>query len=162
MSLRAGVAGAALVLVLSLSGCGGGGTTVETDDGQVTVDQDGTKVEIESSDGTTTVTGETGGELPEGWPSEITLPEGGEIQNAVAVTGENAGWTVSSSYPDTSSEDLTDQVTSSLEDAGFESKGAFTSPDGAVSAFEGNGYALSVIVGEEGSGSTLVMTVGRQ
>jgi hypothetical protein len=162
MSVRRGAAAAALALALGLSGCGGGETTVETDDGTVTVEQDGSKVEIESEDGTTTVTGESDGELPDGWPAEIVLPDGGEIQNAVGVSGQDSGWTVASNYPDTSPEDLTDQLTQSLESAGFESKGSFTSQEGSVSSFEGDDYAVSVIVGPEGSGSSLVITVAQK
>ena len=156
------LAAVAVALGLGLSGCGSGEKTVVTDNGTVTVDQDSGKVEIESSDGSATITGDTGGDLPEGWPDEITLPEGGTITSAVSVTGDDAGWNVAASYPDASQKDLADDVSASMEDAGFEAKGSFTSGEGSVLAFEGNGFAISVIVGSDDSGASLVMTVAKQ
>jgi hypothetical protein len=161
-----GAAATAVLLValgFGLSGCGGGdSTTVDVDDGTVTVDQDGNKIEVESSDGTATITGETN-ELPEGWPAEVTIPEGGTITSGVALNGQDQqGWTVSVSYPDTAPRDLTTEVTAALEDAGFEAAGEFTSDEGSMAAFEGAGLAITALVGEEGAGSTLVMTVANE
>lgn len=150
-----------VALGLGLAGCGGGDRTVTVDDGTVTVDQGDNQIEIESSDGTTTITGETD-ELPEGWPAEVVLPEGGTITSGVALAGQaQQGWTVSASYPETTPTELAAQVKASLEDAGFQSKGEFTSEQGAMGAFEGSGLAITALVGEEGSGSTLVMTVAQ-
>ena len=162
---RAGAAATTALLValgFGLAGCGGGDRTVTVDDGTVTVDQDGDSVEIESSDGTTTITGETD-ELPEGWPAEVTIPDGGTITSGVALAGQDQqGWTVSVSYPDTPAPQLTGQVRSALEDAGFRAAGEFTSEQGSMAAFEGAGLAITALVGEEGSGSKLVMTVANE
>ena len=68
-------------LGFGLAGCGGDGdATIVTDDGTVTIDQDGDdgRIEIESSDGSVTISGDSGGELPEGWPSEVEVPGGGD------------------------------------------------------------------------------------
>ncbi len=160
---RAAASIAAAVLVFGVGGCGSDETTVVTDDATVTVDEGSGTVEIETDEGSATITGETGGDLPEGWPEQIVLPEGGTITSAVAVTGDEAGWNVSSNYPDLDQKQLTDEVTKALEGAGFESQGSFTSTEGSVAGFEGNGYTVSVIVGTddtaEGTGSTLIMTV---
>jgi hypothetical protein len=163
---RAGTAATTALLValgLGLAGCGGDdSTTVTVDDGTVTVDQDDNRIEIESSDGTATITGETD-ELPEGWPAQVSIPEGGTITSGVALTGEDQqGWTVSVSYPDTAPTELTAEVKASLADAGFEAAGEFTSDQGSMAAFEGAGLAITALVGEEGAGSTLVMTVANE
>lgn len=152
----------ALGLAAGLAGCGSDERTIVTDEGTISVDAGEGKVEIEASDGSVTISGETGGDLPEGWPAEIVLPEGGTITSAVAVSGEDAGWNVSVTYEGLDPEALGEQVANSLESAGLESKGGFTSAEGALSSFEGNGYAVSVILGPEGSGSTMVMTVAKQ
>ena len=95
---RAATTSAAVALAFlgfGLAGCGGGDgeTTIVTDDGTVKVDQnqDEGKIKIESSDGSMTITGEGGGELPEGWPSEVQVPEGGSVTAAMALTGRGPG-----------------------------------------------------------------------
>ena len=166
---RAATTSAAVALAFlgfGLAGCGGGDgeTTIVTDDGTVKVDQnqDEGKIEIESSEGSMTITGEGGGELPEGWPSEIQVPEGGSVTAALALTGEDQGWTASLTYADKSSKDLAAEVKSNLESAGFILEGEFTSGEGAMGTYSGNGYAVTAMVGEEDEGATLVMTVAKQ
>ncbi len=109
-----------------------------------------------------TITGEGGGELPEGWPSEVTVPEGGTVTSAVAVSGEDKGWTASLTYPDKSSQEVAAEVTSNLESAGFTLEGEFTSGEGAMGTYSGNGYAVTVMVGEEDGGATLLITIAAQ
>jgi hypothetical protein len=162
------VAVALAFLGFGLAGCGGGDgdATIVTDDGTVKVDvdpdSDEGKVEIESSEGSMTITGEGGGELPEGWPSEIQVPEGGSVTAALALTGEDQGWTASLTYADKSSKALAAEVKSNLESAGFTLEGEFTSGEGAMGTYSGNGYAVTAMVGEEDEGATLVMTVAKQ
>lgn len=166
---RAATTSAAVALAFlgfGLAGCGGGDgeTTIVTDDGTVKVDQnqDEGKIEIESSDGSMTITGEGGGELPEGWPSEVQVPEGGSVTAALALTGEDQGWTASLTYADKSAEDLAAEVKSNLESAGFTLEGEFTSGDGAMGTYSGNGYAVTAMAGQEDEGATLVMTVAKE
>jgi hypothetical protein len=167
---RIATASAAVVLAVlgfGLGGCSGDGdATIVTDDGTVTVDVDpdgdeGT-IKIESSDGSLTITGDGGGELPEGWPSEVTVPEGGTVTSAVALTGEDQGWTASLTYPDKPSQEVAAEVTSNLESAGFTLEGEFTSGEGGMSTYSGNGYAVTVMVGEEDGGATLLITIATQ
>jgi hypothetical protein len=165
---KASAAVALAVLGFGLGGCGGGDgdTTIVTDDGTVKVDVDpdgdeGT-IKIESSDGSMTITGDGGGELPEGWPSEIQVPEGGTVTSALALTGEEQGWTASLTYPDMSSQDLAAEVKSNLESAGFTLEGEFTSGEGAMGTYSGKGYAVTAMVGQEDNGATLLMTIAKE
>lgn len=165
---RTSAAVALAFLGFGLGGCGGGDgdTTIVTDDGTVKVDVDpdgdeGT-IKVESSDGSMTITGDGGGELPEGWPSEVQVPEGGTVTSAVALNGEEQGWTASLTYPDTSSEDLTAEVKSNLESAGFTLQGEFTSGEGAMGTYAGNGYAVTAMVGQEDADATLLVTIAKE
>ncbi len=147
---------------LGLAGCGGDGTTITTDDATVTLNEDDNQIEVQSSDGTTTVTGSEG-KLPDGWPSQIQIPAGGTISGAVAVTSEGKeGWTLSVTYPDTAPADLTDTVSNSLKGAGLASKGSFTTDEGSMTSWEGDGLIVTALVGKEDSGSTLVLSVSNQ
>ncbi len=166
---RAGRTSAAVALAFlgfGLGGCGGGDgdATIVTDDGTVTVDTDGDDgtIKIESSDGSMTITGDGGGELPEGWPAEVQVPAGGTVTSAVALTGEESGWTATLTYPDTSSADLAAEVKSNMESAGFALQGEFTSAEGAMGTYSGNGYAVTAMVGEEDSAATLLMTIAKE
>lgn len=167
---RLATTSAAMALALlgfGLAGCGGGDgeATIVTDDGTVKIDPnegEGT-IKIESSDGSMTITGEGGGELPEGWPPEVQLPEGGSITSAVAMNSDDQqGWTASLTYPDTSPTDLAAEVKSNMESAGFTLEGEFTSGQGAMGTYSGNGYAVTAMVGEEDGGSTLLMTIAKE
>lgn len=167
---RVATTSAAVALALlgfGLGGCGGGDgeATIVTDDGTVKVDPnegDGT-ITIESSEGSMTITGEEGGELPEGWPSEVQVPGGGTITSAIAMDSDDQkGWTASLTYPDTTPTDLAAEVKSNLESAGFTVQGEFTSGEGGMGTYSGNGYAVTAMVGEEGGGSTLLLTVARE
>jgi hypothetical protein len=147
---------------IGLGGCGGGSDTIVTDDGTVTVDQGGDSVEIETDDGSATITGQTDS-LPEGWPSEVVLPEGGTINSGAAVDQAGAqGWNAALSYPDLSVDELTDALTDSLESKGFESQGSITVPQGTSTLFSGSGFAVSALISEEGSGSALIITVATE
>ncbi|MCU0264419.1 MAG: hypothetical protein MUF09_12285 [Candidatus Nanopelagicales bacterium] len=168
---RFATASAAVALALlgfGLVGCGGGDgdATIVTDDGTVKVDVDpdgdeGT-VKIESSEGSMTITGDGGGELPEGWPSDVVVPEGGTVTSAVALSGEEQGWTASLTYPDMSTKDLAAEVRSNLESAGFTLEGEFTSGEGAMGTWSGNGYAVTSMVGQEDDGATLLITIAKE
>ncbi len=157
------------LLGLGLAGCGGsdGDATIVTDDGTVKVDVDpdgdDDTIKIESSEGSMTITGDGGGELPEGWPSEIEVPEGGTITSAMALDSDDQqGWTASLTYPDTSPTDLAAEVKATMESAGFTLQGEFSSGGGGMGTYSGNGYAVTAMVGEEGEGSTLLMTVAKE
>ena len=162
MRRSAGAAGA-LALALALGGCGGGDDTIVTDDGTVTVDRDGDSLTIDTEDGSATITGESDGELPEGWPDEVPVPEGGTVVAGAAVSSDGQqGWSASITYPDTSVEDLAAEVKSSMESAGFSAMGEFTSAEGAVGSYEGSGLVVTATVAEEDGATLLGLIVGRE
>ena len=51
---------------------------------------------------------------------------------------------------------------SNLESAGFTLQGEFTTGDGAMGTYSGNGYAVTAMAGQEDEGATLVMTVAKE
>lgn len=72
------------VLVVGVVACSGDddSRTVETDDGEITVsgDGDGSSGVITGPDGEeTTFSAGADAEMPDGWPDDITLPEGAEL-----------------------------------------------------------------------------------
>ncbi len=158
------VAAATLMAVggLVLAGCSGsdGDATIITDDGTVSVQQDDEKIEVTTSEGSVTINGESDGELPAGWPAEVPVPAGGQVQVGVVLdgTGEQ-GWTATIFYPDTSAAQVAAEVTSLLVGQGFEATVTSTTGAGGMSAFEGPGYAVTTLVSEVDSGVSLVMSV---
>ena len=160
---RASTAAMLAALGLGVAGCGGadGETTIVTEDGTVTIDENGEEgsITIDSSEGSMTISGETGGELPESWPSVVAVPEGGTITASAALTGEEQGWTVSLSYANTTAEDLTAEVTANLEGEGFSQQTEVNTGDGAMGTYTGNGYAVTAMSGQDDSEVTLVLTV---
>lgn len=164
---RAATAATTAILValgFGLAGCGGGDEeTIVTDDATVKLDQgDDGSIEIESSEGTMTITGETD-ELPEGWPAEVVLPAGGSVTSSMEMTGEGQeGWVASLSYPELSAADLADQVAAGLADSGFEQKAKVSTDQGVMGSYEGSGYVVTAMASAEGSGSTLSVTIATQ
>jgi hypothetical protein len=41
-------------------------------------------------------------------------------------------------------------------------QGEFSSPEGAMSTYTGHGYAVTAMVGQDDSGATVVLTVGKE
>lgn len=161
---RASATAAVLVAVgLSLSGCGGDGdATFVTDDGTVTVDQDGEggSITIDSSAGSMTITGESGGELPEGWPAQVVLPGGGTIDSSGSFSGDEGGaWQVAVTYPDKTAKDVADELRTSLESQGFEVQAEFKTGDATAVTLTGDGYNVTATASDEESGATAVVVV---
>ncbi|MDH3959457.1 MAG: hypothetical protein OEU98_08295, partial [Actinomycetota bacterium] len=160
---RVSTAAMLAALGLGVAGCGGsdGETTIVTEDGSITIDENGDEgsITIESSEGSMTITGESGGDLPESWPSVVAVPEGGTITASAALTGEEPGWTVSLVYTDISATDLAADVKAELEAAGFEQQSEVNTGEGALGTYTGNGYGVTAMAGEDDSEVTLVMTV---
>jgi hypothetical protein len=152
-------AAVALSVALVLTGCGGGADTIVTDEGTLTVEQDGDSITVESSEGSATITGE-GGELPEGWPAVVSVPDGGEILSTASVseTGQ-AGWTASINYPDSRPEEVAEEMAESLEGSGFTSVAEFTTEDGVAASYQGSGLMVSSAVTADGDGATMIVTV---
>lgn len=155
------IAGAALIL----SGCGqvaeeAAEQAIEQNGGgDVEIDADGDSFSVEGEDGSISVGKD---ELPENFPSEITLPEGGTIESATAVTdSKKDGWFIQSTYADTSPEDLVTEFAGSMQDGGFEETSNTTFEEQTAIGYEGDSYDVAVIIlgATSGSGSTMTLTV---
>ncbi len=159
--IRRSSSAAGLALLLGLAGCGGGEEVITTDDGTVTVDQGDNRIEIETDEGTAVITGDDGGELPDGWPSVVALPEGGRIGASVSLDNqEQKGWSATVAYGGADPEDLLDEFDSSLRAAGFDRDARYATEDGGGSTFRSAEYFVAVIVSSEGEEVTAVVTVG--
>ncbi len=130
--------GAALVL----SGCGGGGdesagldidvsdgsTTVTGEDGSVTVDSDGESLTITGSDEGEEYSVTTGGaaEIPASFPSDVPLPDGAKLLSAVEESQGSTSLTWE--WPGLNQEIL-DAYLASVKDAGYTLEGQTYSMD---------------------------------
>ena len=162
------VGSAAVVMVaigLGLGGCGGGDATIVTDDGTVVIDQgdDGGSITIDSSEGSMTITGEAGGELPEGWPAEVAVPEGGTVDASGTFSGgDGSAWQASLTYPDMTAKDVAAQMKATMEDAGFKVEAEFTVGDQSAVTFSGEGLNVTATASEQDSGAVLVVVIASE
>ncbi len=156
-------AGAGLALLIGLAGCSGDEQVISTDGGTVTVNEDDNRIEIETGEGTAVISGEGSGELPDGWPSVVVLPDGGSIVNSVSLDSQGVqqqGWSVTVDYGSADVEGLLDTFDSSLQGAGFERDARFATEDGGGSTFTSAEYFVSLIATSEEGQVTAVVTVG--
>ncbi len=161
---RTTAATAAVLLAISgvgLAGCSGDGdTTIVTDDGTVTLNQDDEKIDITTSEGSMTINGESDGELPAGWPAEVPVPSGGSVETGMVMSGtEEQGWSATLSYPDSSTDDVSAELDSLFTGQGFESTTKIETSDGTLNAYTGDGFAITAMVSDEGGTTMLVMSV---
>ena len=160
---KAGSVAAVLVAVsFGLGGCGGGDATIVTDDGTVVIDQDddGGSITIDSSEGSMTITGESGGELPEGWPTQVAVPDGGSVDASGTFSGgDGAAWQASITYPDMTAKDVVAEMKASMEDAGFKVEAEFTVGDQSAVTFSGEGLNVTATASEQDSGAVLVVVI---
>lgn len=75
MATHLRIAGLALVAVFGAAACGGGTTTIETDQGDIQVDVEDGSATYTDEQGNTAEFG-AGAELPDDWPSSFPLPDG--------------------------------------------------------------------------------------
>lgn len=87
--LVAATTAAAATLVLS-AGCGGGGVTIPTADGNVQLEKDGDTYKVETEDGSFVA----GTELPDGFPESVPLIDGKILSGSALDSPEGTGFTV--------------------------------------------------------------------
>lgn len=121
----------------------------------VDINDDG--ITVEGTEGTLSIDG--GDELPEGWPSQIALPDGGTITGSMLVDqGGSQGWNVVSTY-DLSPADLASAFEASLGGAGFTQDSKTTAGDMTLLAYSDATYAVAVTIGEDAGSTTSTVTV---
>ena len=101
-----------------------------------------------------------GGELPEGFPADIALPDGIEIQlsQAMDMGGGQQGWLVVGEA-DGDWEPYSDDLIASLEGAGFEQQQLTTTPTGVVLSYVRDGTMVFGTVSEGGEPGTTSISI---
>lgn len=155
------VAGA--VLALGLTGCSDEDGTIVTDDGTVSLDgdEDGGRLTIDSSDGSVTLSAESDGQLPEDWPSQVVLPDGGSINSSASfASDEGEAWQVSVGYEGTAPADLIEHMTTELRNSGFTVTGEATAAGQTVASFVGDGLNVTASAGaDDDRGNSVLLVV---
>lgn len=154
---------------------GDGGFSIETEDGSMSIDEDGNfvvtdengdtitgqadedgGVNIESEDGSFTSGSTT--ELPDQWPAEIPQPDGLAIESATVIGSEDdQSITVSGTAQ---SADFVDDYAMQLESAGFTQESTFES-DGTVNrVYVNNPWTVGVVYFGDGDRTTISVFAG--
>lgn len=138
----------------TLVACGdGGGTTVTTKDGKVTVDQD--KVTVKTSEGTATV----GQGLPEGFPEDdVPLLDEKVVSGVKGSDGGPFAWSVVMTS-EKSVEELSAQVTKDYADAGYRADESTEMGDVSIHQFSNDTYDVGVTIARTGEGITITYLV---
>lgn len=124
--------------------------------GDVDLNLEDDSLSIEGEDGSLSI---GGGEMPEDFPADVTLPDGGTVVAGSSFEqGGNKGWLVESTYPD-DPKDLADTVEGDLTGGGFDQVGTYSTNETTTATYEGNGYDVVTAVTGADSGSSLTVTV---
>ncbi len=123
-----------------------------------TIDSENGETVVETEDGTAVYS--QGGELPDGFPESIPLPDDLAVlfaQSAESPDGQAYSVAGTSSV---AVADLTADTRSGLEAAGYEQQQLTTTPDGSVLVYSGPDHDVMVAIGTGGEGETsITMTV---
>lgn len=168
MRITRSIAATIAVSALVLTGCGQAAEELAEEavkqggGGDVEIDADGDSVKIEGEDGSISIGKD---ELPENFPSEVSLPDGGTIESATSITdNKKDGWFLQVTYPDVSAKELASSLAASLTGAGFKESSTSSFNNQSLVTYEGNGYEAAAVIleGEGSSASTLSLTVTEQ
>lgn len=137
---------------ISIQGSGQGG------DGSIQIDSENGETVVEGDDGTAVFS--QSGDLPEGFPDEVPVPDGLSIVFAQSLETSDGG--TGYSVAATSSrdgDDLLDDMMTALEDNGFDQQQLTTTPDGSIFVYSNGTYAVTVVIGESNNETSLSITV---
>ena len=151
-----------------------GGISVQTEEGGMTMDEDGNfvitdengdvvsgnvdvdgdGVTVESEDGT--FSSGSGSELPDTWPGDVPEPGGLEIMSSSTMSdGDSEGFVVIGAV----GADFLDRYASELEGAGFELESEFTAESMAEQSYTDGTWGVGVAVFEDGDDIQATITV---
>jgi len=154
--IRIGAVVAAGAAVLGLSACD---EAVENATERLVESQTTDDVDFDFEDGKIRV-GDSevtfGDQLPSDFPSDVPLPEGGELVGGGSGTdGNSAAWTVLYSGLDAS--DIA-SYRDAVVGAGFEIQNSDTEANGEVSGFSATGHGYELVAGANPEGFALTVT----
>jgi len=146
--------------------------SIRTDDeGNVSIqgigENDGETFSIDSQNGETVVETEAGTsvitqsmDLPDGFPADVPLPDGIEIQFAQSSeTGEGTGYVIAATS-DRSTSELVEELTGRLEGQGFERQQLTETPDGSIVVYQRDDYGVAATFSaDDADGSGFQMTL---
>jgi hypothetical protein len=155
--------------VVGLAACGGdddGSVSVERDGTSVDVKKDGGKVTVKSKDGDGSVSVGDDAEVPDNFPDDVPLPEGGKV--GLAAEGERDGKQYFSITYVVSEDDVDDAFSSyadALEDAGFDlgDRSSYSGGGGEFSSIQATSddwevVAVKVAGGNDDGGISIQVT----
>ncbi len=131
-----------------------------SDDGDISIQSEDGETIIQSDDGTTII-GSESGELPEGFPGEVPLPDGFTIDYSQATTTpDGQAFFVGGQAPGDPAA-VTDDYVAARTDAGFEQAQVTTMPDGSFFAFDAGEFQIggSISEGPDADTSDVVINV---
>jgi hypothetical protein len=145
------LAAVGLLALVGLTACGGGdgdSVTIEKDGESVEVDRDGGSVSFKSDDGDASTTVGDDAKVPEDWPDDVPLPDGGKV--AVATQVERDGkQTFHLTYKvSDDADDVIADYGDALKDGGFtlDNESSWSGGSGSVGVFEATGHGWKVTV----------------
>jgi hypothetical protein len=163
---RAAVAVLAAAAAFGMAGCGLGQQAAETAAEQLAEQQlgDGSNVEI-NEDGSVKIEGEDGtfeagtGNLPEGWPADVPVPDGFTVYGGAVDTASGTATAIFEAPGDATAQ--VEAYVASLESAGW------TPPEGApalpdIYPLENGDRTMSIIVSRETDKTSMAVTVLQQ
>jgi hypothetical protein len=137
---------------VSISGSG--------EDGDFTIQSEDGETVIETEDGTSII-GSDSGELPDGFPDEVPMPDGLAIDYSQATTTPDGNTFTVGGNVSSSPADVMDDYAAALDDAGFEQVQVTTTPDGGFFAYDAGEYQISgsISVGDSDDQSFVLINV---
>lgn len=129
----------------------GGG---ENGDESFTIDSENGETVVESDGGTAVFT--QGGDLPDGFPSDIPVPSDMAIIYAQAANSEDGQAFSIAGSSSMSLDDVIADTQAGLESAGYDEMQVTTTPDGALLTYRGDTHDVMVVIGTGGDSETSV------
>ncbi len=136
----------------------GDSINIESDQGNVVVDGDGGNVQISGDEGD--VSFQTGSDIPADWPSAVPVPDGLTVVSSATFDEGGGRLTFSvQGVPATDAAGFVADYGAALEAAGFDRSSFFESPSGVSATWETGSWMVSLIGGDDGSGSDAMTVV---
>lgn len=147
------VLGTGVAVALGLVACGGGGTTISTKAGSITVHHRGSSFQFNTPSVSGSVSGGAKVALPSSFPSAVPRPSGGILVEAEAAqVSSGPGFDLVYRYPsaNAASEALTG-YDAALRSAGFIENSSISASGTVIQGWKSTKWGVSITVGPTGS-----------